>query len=68
MTNAQKEYCIHNLAVAVVNSLKEKMPDKKDPELMAMFCKSKTYKLLSDVSTRLWAEGPDYILDMYLNE
>lgn len=68
ITKKQKEYCIHNLSAMVLEIMREKDPEKDISQLSSEFFSSKTYEKLSDVRTRLWAEGPDFIHDMYVEE
>lgn len=64
----RKEYCMHNLASQVIEKLVMEYPQKKEEDLVADFTQSNTYKKLFDEKTRLWAEGPDYILNLYYEE
>jgi len=68
MKNDQKEYCANNLVARVIEILTEEQPGKSKTEVIASFMESKTYALLMDFSTRLWAEGPDYIIALYEKE
>ena len=68
MMKDQKEYCVHNLVVSVLEKMHKQSPKKPESEIAAEFMASTTYKKLIDLKTRLWAEGPDYILDMYMHE
>lgn len=63
-----KEYCAYNLVTMVIESLCELFPSASRNQLLTTFSQSKTYSLLYDFETRLWAEGPDYILEMYAKE
>lgn len=63
-----KAYCAHNLVVMVINTLHSIYPNISNEELLSEFSQSKTYSLLYDFKTRLWAEGPDYILGLYAKE
>lgn len=65
---ASKAYCAHNLVVMVINTLHTLYPDISNESLLSEFSQSKTYSLLYDFNTRLWAEGPDYILGLYAQE
>ena len=68
MTKKEKEYCVHNLASMVIDELLMKFPSEDSVDLFMSFYSSQTYKKLCDVDTRLWAEGPIYIMNMYLKE
>jgi len=68
MRNDQKEYCANNLVARIIEILSEEQPDKSMAEIVSSFMESKTYSLLMDFSTRLWAEGPDYIIEIYKRE
>lgn len=64
----QKEYCANNLAAMVIEKLRDMYPEVRFSKLVSDFMDSKTYKLLYDFETGMWAEGPDYILEWYLSE
>ena len=66
--NSQKEYCANNLASTVITKLRINYPDVRYSKLVSDFMDSKTYDKLYDYDTRLWAEGPSYILELYLKE
>ncbi len=68
MTKQQKDYCVNNLAMMVVEKLMRAHPDLSASDCAAMFMGSDTYAKLADHKTRLWAEGPDFILDLYEDE
>ena len=68
IAKAGKEYCMHNLVSMVVESLSEEYPSTPKNQHLLDFIKSKTYAKLYDPKTRLWAEGPDYILGLYAKE
>lgn len=68
IAKAGKEYCMHNLVSMVVESLSEEYPSTPKNQHLLDFSKSKTYAKLYDPKTRLWAEGPDYILGLYAKE
>lgn len=68
MTRNQKDYCINNLTSLVIDKLSRENPGKSNIELAAEFLSSHTYELLADHETRLWAEGPDYIIGLYQEE
>ena len=66
--NNQKEYCANNLSRIVINKICEENPDIRRSKLISDFMDSKTYDLLYDFKTGLWAEGPGYIYYMYKEE
>ncbi len=68
ISNAQKEYCMHNLVSMIVESLSEEYPNVSPNKLLADFSQSETYAKLYNPKTRLWAEGPDYVLGLYAEE
>lgn len=68
LKNSQKEYCANNLASMVISQLRQLYPDVRYSKLVSDFIDSKTYDLLYDFETGLWAEGPGYILNEYLEE
>lgn len=68
MTKSRKEYCMHNLVSMIVESLSEEYPAIPKNQHLLDFSKSKTYAQLYDPKTKLWAEGPDYILGLYADE
>ena len=68
INKSQKEYCANNLAAMVIESLRDMYPEVRFSKLVSDFMDSKTYELLYDFETGMWAEGPDYILEWYLDE
>lgn len=68
MTRVQKDYCVNNLTALIVNTLSKEIPEGNNIEIAADFMSSHTYELLVDHKTRLWAEGPDYIIEWYKEE
>lgn len=68
VTQDGKAYCAHNLVVMVIETLHSIYPNISNEKLLSEFSQSKTYSLLYDFKTRLWAEGPDYILGLYAEE
>lgn len=66
--NDQKEYCANNLASMVISYLKHKYPNIRFSKLVSDFIDSKTYDLLYNYETGMWAQGPGYILNEYLDE
>ena len=67
-TNEAKEFCAHNLVAMIIQDMKERFPDMEENRILAEFTSSKTYADLFRLETGLWAEGPDYIMDMYFEE
>lgn len=63
-----KEFCAHNLVAIIMQDVKEYIKGMTDEEIMADFTASKTYSELFRENTGLWAEGSDYILNLYLEE
>jgi len=68
ISNDKKEYCANNLASMVIAKLKKTYPNERFSKLVSDFMGSKTYELLYDFDTGMWAEGPDYIFEWYLEE
>lgn len=68
LKNNQKEYCANNLASMVISQLRKLYPEVRYSKLVSDFIDSKTYDLLYDFETGMWAEGPGYILNEYLEE
>lgn len=67
-TKEVKEFCAHNLVAIIINDIKEYFPDEDENQMLSDFTSSKTYSQLFNIETGLWAEDPDYILDMYFEE
>jgi len=66
MKNESKHYCINGLVSMVVSDyLAKDFPNKTNVELLTMFLSSRTYELMCNLDTRLWAEGPLYIYETY---
>ena len=66
ITDKQRESC----SVLVMQRLLEKYSEKHNisfDEAFSLFAKSQIYNQLFDYETRLWAEGPDYLLKQQLN-
>ncbi len=63
-----KEFCAHNLVSIIIDDIKEYFPQKDNNQLLSDFTASKTYNQLFREETGLWAEGSDYIMNMYLEE
>ena len=68
INKSQKEYCANNLAAMAIEQLRNMYPEVRFSKLVSNFMDSKTYELLYDFETGMWAEGPDYILEWYLDE
>ena len=68
VTKEVKEFCAHNLVSVIIRDIKEYFPDTDDTQILANFTSSATYSNLFREETGLWAEGPDYIMNMYLEE
>lgn len=67
-TKEVKEFCAHNLVAIIMQDIKEYYPDTDENQIMADFTSSKTYTQLFNEETRLWAEGSDYIMNLYFEE
>lgn len=67
-TKEVKEFCAHNLTAMVIHDIKEYCPNTSESQILSDFTASKTYAKLFREETGLWAEGPDYIIDMYFEE
>ena len=63
-----KEFCAHNLVAIIIIDMKDHLGETDTEKLLADFTASETYSELFRLETGLWAEGPDYIMDMYLEE
>ena len=63
-----KEFCAHNLVAIIIRDIKEYFPDTNENDILADFTSSDTYSKLFNEETGLWAEGSDYIMNMYLDE
>lgn len=67
IADEQKEVC----AILVMRTMLEdycKHTGKNFERELLKFTRSRTYESLFDFETRLWAEGPDYIADIYQDE
>lgn len=62
-----KEFCMHNL-VSMATEIMTQNTSISAVSFLEEFSKSKTYAKLYDPKTRLWAEGPNYILGLYAEE
>lgn len=67
-TKEAKEFCAHNLVAMVINDICEYFPGMSEDQILSEFTASKTYSELFREENGLWAEGPDYIINMYLDE
>ena len=63
-----KEFCAHNLVAIIMQDIKEYLKGMTDEEIISDFTSSKVYSELFNEKNGLWAEGSDYILNMYLEE
>ncbi|MDD6484206.1 MAG: hypothetical protein PUF72_06485 [Clostridiales bacterium] len=52
----------------VINDIKGYFPNMSENQILSDFTASKTYSELFREETGLWAEGPDYIINMYFEE
>ena len=68
VTTETKEYCAHNLVAMIMQGIKEYFLEMTDEEILSDFTSSKTYSDLFKTTNGLWAEGPDYIMNMYLEK
>lgn len=68
MTKEQKEYCMLNLFALVIERLSHDVTQEDSIEIAKQFVFSETCDLLFNPKTRMWAEGPDSIIDMYTKE
>lgn len=63
-----KEFCAHNLVAIIMRDIKMYFPYKTENQILSDFTSSKIYTQLFREETGLWSEGPDYILNLYLEE
>lgn len=68
VTKEVKEFCAHNLVAIIINDIKEYFPDADENQILSEFTLSETYTQLFREETGLWAEGSDYIINLYLEE
>lgn len=68
VTKEVKEFCAHNLVSIIIQDIKEYFPNTDENQILSDFTASKTYTQLFREETGLWAEGSDYIMNMYLEE
>ncbi len=67
LTESQMEAC----AVMAMRMMLEDFSDEKGcsfPDALVRFAGSRTYQMLFDYDTRLWAEGPDYLRGVWMRE
>ena len=67
ITKEKMDFTIDVLVTMIVDELAE-TTGKDRNEILPEFVVSKTGKALYDISTKLWCNGPSYIVDMYLDE
>lgn len=63
-----KEFCAHNLVAVIIEDMKPYFNGMTYEEMLSEFTVSKTYSDLFKEENGLWAEGSDYIINMYLEE
>ena len=68
ISDENKLYCVNNLIVMILNDLYELNPGIEPEVTKQKFIGSHTYELLHNFKTHLWAEGPDYIRNMFEEE
>ena len=67
VTEEQKKFAVDVMVTLVVEELVNEL--KLDPtKMLKDFVASKTGALLYDESSKLWWNGPSYIVDMYKKE
>ncbi len=67
VTEEQKKFAIDAMVTLVVEELVNDL--KIDPAIVVKdFVSSKTGALLYDESSKLWCDGPSYIVNMYKEE
>ena len=67
LDESQKEAC----AVSIMRAMLEDESSRSGtpfPVLLGSFASSRTYSALFDFTTRLWAEGPDYLRALWQEE
>lgn len=67
ITKEKMDYTIDVLVTMIVDEIAETTGEDRN-EILPAFIISKTGKALYDESTKLWCNGPSYIVDMYLEE
>ena len=66
-TIEQKNFAIDGIITLVVDELASKT-GKSPNDILNDFINSKTGSLFYDETSKLWANGPEYIISMYLDE
>jgi len=67
ITKEKMDFTIDVLVTMIVDELAD-VTGKDRNEILPEFVISKTGRALYDVSSKLWCNGPSYIVDMYLEE
>lgn len=67
ITKEKLDYTIDVLVAMIVDEIAETTGENRN-DILPEFVVSKTGEALYDTSTRLWCNGPSYIVDMYLAE
>lgn len=67
ISDEQKELCAISVMRTMLNDYSVKAERPFD-ELFYQFVDSATYEALLDYQTGLWAEGPDYLRAVYVDE
>ena len=67
ITKEKMDFTIDVLVTMIVDELAETTRKDRN-EILPEFVVSKTGRALYDISTKLWCNGPSYIVDMYLDE
>lgn len=68
VTDKEKELCAKRLISMIIDTLHNIIPEHSKDSLLEDFINSKTHSMLFDFETKLWTEGPDYILCLYAEE
>ena len=68
LTKNEKIYCANNVAAEMIAILSKKLPQYNQNDWFKILASSKTYEKLYDPKTRLWAESPDYVLEIFSKE
>lgn len=64
VTDQQRELCAVSVMRCMLGDLSVRTGIPFE-DLFFQFVKSPVYEMLFDYDTRLWAEGPDYLCDMF---
>ena len=67
ISKEKMDFTIDLLITMVVEEIAEET-GRKSKEVLADFLCSKTGKALYDKETRLWCNGPSYIVELYIEE